>query len=113
MIFSFKEKQNIKKAFILYFSIYCSHLLLDYISVDGRPPLGIPVFWPLCNEYFISPYTVLPSVNHHELDNSTVEQFLNGVFSIHNLYVIFLETIVILPIMAILFIVNLYRGRKI
>jgi len=33
-----------KNNFVLYFSLYCSHLFLDYMSIDGRPPVGIPLF---------------------------------------------------------------------
>ena len=111
VIISRVKKKQSEKKFLLYFSIYCSHLFLDYISLDGRLPLGIPVFWPFSNKYYISPYLILPPIMHSAQDNATLGQFLNGVFSIHNLYVILLETIVMSPVIAVLVIVRL-RQRK-
>jgi inner membrane protein len=103
LIINYKRKQHIKRAFLLFFILYCSHLFLDYMSIDGIPPLGIPLFYPLSYEYYISPYPILPPIMHSELDNATIGQFLNGVFSVHNLYVMFLEFIIMLPFMLILF----------
>ncbi|MCB2187090.1 MAG: metal-dependent hydrolase [Deltaproteobacteria bacterium] len=33
------------------FAILASHLALDWLAVDNRPPLGIPLFWPLSGAY--------------------------------------------------------------
>ena len=104
------DTEKLNKDFFLFFSLYCSHLLLDYISYDGRPPLGIPIFWPMSSEYFI--YPILPGVRHSSLIHATIAQFFNEVFSIHNLYVFFLELVVSLPLLLIVWILNLTRGQK-
>jgi len=106
------DTKSLNKDFLLFFSLYCSHLLLDYISYDGRPPLGIPIFWPLSGQYFIFKYPMLPPVAHSELTHATIAQFLNGVCSIHNLYVIFMEFTVSLPLLLVVWILNLNRSRK-
>jgi len=106
------DSENLNKDFFLFFSLYCSHLLLDYISYDGRPPIGIPIFWPLSNEYFIFKYPILPPVAHSELTHATMAQFFNEVFSFHNLYVTLLEFAVSLPLLFIVWILNLKRGRR-
>ncbi len=48
---------------------------------------------------------------HANLDNATISQFLIEGFSIHNLYVIFLEFAIMLPFMLVLVIVS-RRGSK-
>jgi inner membrane protein len=37
---------------------YASHLLLDWLSKDTRPPSGIPALWPFTAQYYQSPLTV-------------------------------------------------------
>ena len=106
------DTEKLNKDFFLFFSLYCSHLLLDYISYDGRPPIGIPIFWPLSNEYFIFKYPILPPVAHSGLTHATIAQFFNGVFSIHNLYVVLMEFAVSLPLLLIVWILNLNRSRN-
>lgn len=88
------------KEYLLAFSLYGSHLVLDLISYDGRPPFGIPFFWPFSDGYFMIP--ILPPVKHSKLDHATIVQFLTDVFSVHNLYVIALEFTFTLPFVVIL-----------
>jgi inner membrane protein len=89
------------KNFVFFFLAYSSHLLLDYFAVDGRPPFGIPVFWPLSSRYFISFHPIFPPFSHSSLLHATTTQFLMDVFSLHNLYVIFLECSIMLPIIIV------------
>src|SRR3954451_1333197 len=35
-----------------------SHVLLDWLGVDGRPPFGIEAFWPFSHRWFISGWDV-------------------------------------------------------
>ncbi|NIU01746.1 MAG: hypothetical protein GWN01_12820, partial [Nitrosopumilaceae archaeon] len=66
LVLNHKKSLAIAKNFWLYFSLYISHLFLDYLSVDGRPPAGIPVFWPISGEYFIFPFPILPPILHSQ-----------------------------------------------
>jgi LexA-binding, inner membrane-associated putative hydrolase len=77
------------KTFYVYLSLYASHLILDLLCLDGRPPSGIPIFWPLISNYFTIP--ILPPITHSHIDHATIRQFLSDALSLHNLYVIFLE----------------------
>ena len=43
---------------LVLFSLYCSHLLFDYLAVDTGSPLGIPVWWPLSRQHYLSPLAV-------------------------------------------------------
>ncbi len=76
-------------------ALYGSHLVLDLLSMDGRPPFGIPILWPFSGHYFMIP--ILPPVKHSVLDHATMAQFLADVFSLHNLYVIGLEIALTVP----------------
>ncbi|MFQ5584838.1 MAG: hypothetical protein ACE5GL_10420, partial [Calditrichia bacterium] len=61
---NFKKRRNILKDFGYFGGLYLSHLVLDYFSYDGRPPIGIPIFWPLSNEYFMFPNPIFPGILH-------------------------------------------------
>ncbi|MEA3232887.1 MAG: metal-dependent hydrolase [Thermodesulfobacteriota bacterium] len=96
------------REFVFMFSLYGSHLFLDLISYDGRPPFGIPVFWPFTERYFMIP--ILPPVKHSHLDNASIPQFLADVLSVHNLYVISLEMMLTVPFALILILI--FRKRQ-
>lgn len=91
---------GMRRCFLLLLGLYSVHLVLDYLSTDGRPPYGIPLFWPLSKKSFIAPWPVLIGVAHSNLDHATVGQFIEGVLSVHNLYVITLEIAVAILISA-------------
>ncbi|MDM8541041.1 metal-dependent hydrolase [Desulfococcaceae bacterium HSG9] len=95
LILTWKDKALFGREFVFMFVIFSSHLVLDLLSVDGRPPMGIPLFWPLSNQYFMIP--ILPPVMHSVLDHATIIQFLADVFSLHNLYVVGLEILLTVP----------------
>ena len=105
-----KYHQSIRSNFFLFFSLYSSHLFLDYLSFDSRPPLGIPLFWPLSNKYYMFP--LLPGVKHSALDHATIGEFLGEIFSIHNLYVISLEFIVMIPFILLLLVLNKHFHKR-
>lgn len=69
--------------------LYGSHLLLDVLCLDARPPQGIPLFWPLSDTYWYFP--ILPPVKHALQDDATIIQFLADAFSVHNLGVMLME----------------------
>jgi inner membrane protein len=33
---------------------YATHVLLDWLAVDTRPPLGLQALWPFSKEYYLS-----------------------------------------------------------
>lgn len=105
-----KTKRSFKREFAFTFLIYLSHLLLDIICVDGRPPLGIPLLWPLSETYFMFP--LLPPVTHSVLDHATIGQFFRDAFSLHNLYVIGLEIMVTIPFMVFLYLKRPNRQNR-
>lgn len=87
-----------RTAFVLGCSAYCSHLLLDMLGPDGREPYGIPLLWPLSDATFLSPVPLLRGVHHASTTGAGFGEFLQGVFSWHNVLSILVESLVILPV---------------
>lgn len=84
-------------ALALGFLAYSSHLFLDWLGPDGRPPYGIPVFWPVSSETFISPVPVLPGVRHAGVTSASISEWIQGILSWHNVSAIAIEAAVITP----------------
>lgn len=57
-------------------SAYMSHLLLDFLTLDPSPPVGIPLFWPLLDTTFSSPIPLLPRVLHTSVSPINLHNFL-------------------------------------
>jgi membrane-bound metal-dependent hydrolase YbcI (DUF457 family) len=43
-------------------AVYGSHLLLDFVTIDARPPEGARFLWPLSDAYYLAPVTVLGEI---------------------------------------------------
>jgi membrane-bound metal-dependent hydrolase YbcI (DUF457 family) len=84
-------------AFALGFLAYSSHLLLDWLGPDGRPPYGIPAFWPISSETFISPVPVLLGVRHAGVTSASISEWIQGMLTWHNVIAIAIEVAVIAP----------------
>lgn len=80
---------------------YGSHLLVDYLTADYRPPLGIPLFWPFSPDYFLSPYILLDGVRHGMPGDSSLTSLLQ-IVSWQNLQLLMLETTLFLPPLLLL-----------
>lgn len=64
---------------------YTSHLLLDALTADPGPEVGLQLFWPVSEAYVASPFRPLPRVLHT----------YTSVFNLHNAAVMLLELLVI------------------
>lgn len=101
----FGKKLSWTEGITLFF-LYAVHVFLDLFSMDGRPPFGVPLFWPLTESYFMVP--LLPPVKHSVLDHATFGQFLGDALSCHNILVIGLELLMVLPLALLV----LWRNRS-
>ena len=106
-IFSFKKKM-FSVVFKVCFLSYASHLVIDIFGPDGRLPYGIPLFWPISGAHVISPVQLFPGAHHASSTSASLQEWLYGVFSLHNLGAIAIEIIIIVPF---LFLGQLYRRR--
>jgi inner membrane protein len=81
-------------AFGMGFSLYLSHVLLDYLVRDPSPPLGIPLFWPFTDAYYMAPFAFYRPFNY---PISFVEPILSTVFNFHNFLTMITEILFLLP----------------
>ena len=72
---------------------YGSHILLDWLSQDGNPPIGLQALWPFSHEYYIAQW---------QLFLATSRQYYRGwTFVLHNLRAIGRELAILLPALAV------------
>jgi membrane-bound metal-dependent hydrolase YbcI (DUF457 family) len=77
-----------------------SHVLLDWLSNDTRPPLGVMALWPFTRDYYKAGIEIFPPVSRH---------YWESRFWIYNLRALAMELLIMLPITAL--IVRLRRRR--
>ena len=82
---------------LILFSLYCSHLLFDFLSVDTGLPYGIPALWPLSSEHYLSPIAVFSDVHRGD----TPREFISWAFIRHNLWAVSLEVLILLPVVGL------------
>ena len=96
----------------VFFAAYASHLLLDYLGTDARPPVGIPLFWPASDAAWISPVSILPGVHHSVSGTERTGEWLAMVFSLRNLRPIAMELLVVVPLLLLAEQVRRRRSKK-
>lgn len=84
----FPEVKGLRWVLLL-LSLVWSHLLLDYFTLDTRPPIGFPLFWPFSGRLFTSPVSVFPPL----LRDWTLPGFWT-----HNLFTLAVEGLVLSPL---------------
>lgn len=79
---------------------YLSHLAVDLVGPDGRPPYGIPLLWPASDAAFLAPWTLLPGVEHAETAGTATGAWLAAVFAPRNLAAVGAELLLLGPFAA-------------
>lgn len=51
-----------RRRALLFTALALSHLALDLVTRDARPPYGIPLFWPVSSAYWHAPWSLFPFV---------------------------------------------------
>jgi inner membrane protein len=91
------ETKSFSQKFTLLFLSYCSHLLIDFFGPDRRLPYGIPMFWPISGKHFISPLPLFWGAQHASSTTASPLQWIEGLFTLHNLGAIAFEVLIIAP----------------
>ena len=65
--------------FNLCFLSYLSHLVIDFFGPDQRLPYGIPLFWPISGEHFISPVSLFLGVHHVRSTSASTLEWIDGI----------------------------------
>ena len=68
---------------------WTSHVLLDWLSNDTRPPIGVMALWPLTDAYYKASIEIFPPISR---------RYWESRFWIYNLHALVVEVIVLLPI---------------
>jgi inner membrane protein len=99
LLMFFLKRDSFSRSFPIVFCLYCSHIVLDYLSIDTTSPYGVPLFWPFSNEYYIASFAFLPSIRRASI--SGVE-FVTSLFSLHNLLAISVEFLLLFPFILLI-----------
>ncbi len=92
------------KTAMLCAAAYASHLLLDWLGVDRRPPFGIQMLWPFSRRWFISGADIFPQTIRSV---TTLEGLLP------NVHAVLVEIAVLLPIVLLVWVVWPPQRRKV
>jgi len=93
----------------LFFLAYGSHLIIDVLGPDTRPPYGIPLFWPLSEQHYLAPFQLFRGFHHAEATSDSTGAWASNIMDLYNVGTIVIELAVFLPFILIL----QYRGRRI
>ncbi len=104
--FQLRQMGSFKQCFLMFFTVYYSHVLLDFFGVDNTDPTGVPMLWPFSDQHFLSPFSLFMAVKK---SNSSGD-FLQSLFVAHNLWTLVWEFTVLLPFVAI---IRLVKRRKV
>jgi len=89
------------------FFILLSHLVLDMLGNDSRPPFGIQLFWPFSKKHVLSPISIFRGVKKA----SENHRFLKALFSWGNLKTVGLEVLILGPVACWTFFQNKKKIR--
>jgi len=71
---------------------WASHVLLDWLSNDTRPPIGVMALWPFTHEYFKAAIEIFPPVSR---------RYWESRFWIYNLRAVASELVLLAPLAAL------------
>ena len=87
--------EGVRKQSAIFFALYCSHILLDWLSIDNSFPYGVPFFWPFSDAYSMAPIAFLLDIRRHS--SASRMAFVVSLFSSHNLRAVGIELLVLFP----------------
>jgi len=58
-----RRRLGLSRAWLLLAAAGLTHLLLDLMVVDLKPPIGFPFFWPFSAERFHASFTLFPGID--------------------------------------------------
>jgi inner membrane protein len=96
----FRLNRDFTGRFLIFSSLFLSHIFLDYFSSDTRFPYGVPLFWPLSEIYYISKIPIFLDIQRGSI------QLL---FSPHNWIAALREVLIVGPLAAILFFYRIWK----
>jgi len=93
LLYLYKQAAS-RRNFTIFFSLYFSHVILDYFSLDSSAPFGVPLFWPLSSKYYIASQALFSDIQRV---SSPTSMFISSIFSLHNFWSVCVELVVLFP----------------
>jgi len=62
-----RRRLGLPQAWLLLAGAGLTHLLLDLLVADRKPPIGFPFFWPLSSALFHAPVEIFPGVDRADV----------------------------------------------
>ena len=84
-------------------ALVASHLLLDVLTFDTRPPHGVPLNWPIDGAYVIAGWTPFLPTRHGSL---------SALMSLGNLKSILWDALLLTPLVLVSYLLNLRWSRR-
>jgi membrane-bound metal-dependent hydrolase YbcI (DUF457 family) len=72
-----RGRERFGPAALAFGAAYLSHLVVDFFTMDHRPPFGGQFLWPFSSEYYLSPIRIFGEIL---IDGRTRASFLESVF---------------------------------
>ena len=82
------------------FAAYASHLAIDWLAGDTRPPIGMPLLWPLSDATFLSPVPLLPGISHSPAGAEGRVAWLASLIDGYNAWALGVEMLLSAPLLA-------------
>jgi hypothetical protein len=70
---------------------WLSHVVLDWLSNDTRPPIGVMALWPFTHDYYKAAIEIFPPVSRH---------YWESRFVAHNVRAVIVELAILGPVAA-------------
>jgi membrane-bound metal-dependent hydrolase YbcI (DUF457 family) len=97
------RKDRPLRASVVLFACSASHIFLDLLGKDTRPPIGVPFLWPFVRRSFKLPIELFP-----DLCKDTYSE----IFSLHNLGVVAYEVLLFGGLIAIIVTLKIRFGHE-
>ncbi|HYT67771.1 MAG TPA: metal-dependent hydrolase [Vicinamibacterales bacterium] len=78
-----------------------SHVFLDWLSNDTRPPIGVMALWPMTREYYKASIEIFPPVSR---------RYWESRFWLYNLRALVVEVAILAPVTIL--ILKSFGGRR-
>lgn len=97
------RREGLWQRWSLLLSSYVSHLVLDFLAPDSRPPYGQPLLWPISSEYYLAPsgLQILWGVHHAKATLAATSEWVAGILQPRNLAAIGIEVLVTSPLVLL------------
>ncbi len=106
-----RDRRHLLRTWLLFFAAFGSHLAIDSLGPDSRPPIGIPLFWPFSDTSWLAPVTLLPGVHHAVSGTEGPREWLAMVFSWINVRAILAELLLVGPLLILAEGLRRLRGK--